>query len=154
MVFRKKRQFSSKTVGVIFSPYRSQDQNSLTIRVDNLIVPFFFNRTKYLGVLLDSLVNMNNHVENILRSANQALNIMKCLAGKDWGADRQILILFYAAAVRSRIEYSFPVLMGISPKNFKKRRCAKSSLKNNSWSHEIYPYSRIKNGNWNYVNQV
>ena len=61
----KKLQFSSKTVGVIFSQYRSQQQNSLTIHVDNLIVPFF-NQTKYLGVLLDSSFNMNNHVENIV----------------------------------------------------------------------------------------
>ena len=119
MVFRKELQFLSKTVGVIFSPYRSQHQSVLTIHVDNLIASFV-NQTKYLDGLLDSLFNLNNHTENIMRSANQAIKITKCLAGKDWSADRKILRLFYAAAVRLRIEYFFLVLMGISAKNFKK----------------------------------
>ncbi|KAK2702211.1 hypothetical protein QYM36_019178, partial [Artemia franciscana] len=104
-----KMVFSNKTVAMIFNANERNDLQRLEIDVDSLHIPLV-NHTRYLGVSIDLKLNFKLHINNILRETSNIINLMKCLAAKNLGADRSILNLFYTAAIRSKIEYAAPLM--------------------------------------------
>ncbi|KAK2701354.1 hypothetical protein QYM36_019989 [Artemia franciscana] len=88
-----KMVFSNKNVAMIFDASKRNDLQRLEIDVDSLHIPLV-NHTRYLGLSIDLKLNMKLHINNILRETSNIINIMKCLAGKNWGADRSILKIF------------------------------------------------------------
>lgn len=49
---------------------------------------------KYL-LWLDERRTWKNHIETINTKCKKALNLMRCVVGFDWGADREALLLLY-----------------------------------------------------------
>ncbi|XP_013879364.1 uncharacterized protein LOC106528677, partial [Austrofundulus limnaeus] len=60
---------------------------------------------RFLGIWFDGKVIWNNHIQKIIDKCKNILNIMRCLAGKEWGADRTALKKIYTAMIRSNIDY-------------------------------------------------
>jgi len=112
-----KMVFSNKTVAMIFNANKRNDLQRLEIDVDSLHIPLV-NHTRNLGVSIDLKLNMKLHINNILRETSNIINLLKCLAGKNWGADRSILKLFYTAAIRSKIEYAAPLMAEMCDNNY------------------------------------
>lgn len=50
-------------------------------------------------------LNFSIHIQKLVDKCKKALNIMRCLAGVDWGACRQSLKIIYCALIRSAIDY-------------------------------------------------
>jgi hypothetical protein len=63
----------------------------------------------YLGVTLDPELRFGNHISNIAARARKKLNIIKSLAGSDWGSRASTLRTSYCAVVRPHLEYAIPV---------------------------------------------
>ena len=55
---------------------------------------------------------MNKHVHHIKAKALKRLPLLKCLAGRECGADRTVLIRIYKSLIRPILEYSCQVLDG------------------------------------------
>ena len=61
---------------------------------------------KYLGVTLDKTLNFNKHFEDIRQRCARRINILKCIAGKDWGGDRRTLLRLYTTLIRPILDYN------------------------------------------------
>ena len=61
---------------------------------------------KYLGVILDSRLNLHSHVEYVKSRVQQRMSILKCVFGKGHGADRIVLPRMYKAMIRAILEYA------------------------------------------------
>jgi len=60
---------------------------------------------RFLGVWMDSKLNFRVHIQNIIDKCKKVINIMRCLAGAEWGAYRQSLKSIYMALIGATIDY-------------------------------------------------
>lgn len=75
---------------------------------------------KYLGIIIDSKLNLKEHIEYVKTKCTKKVNVIKLLSGKKWGADRTQLIHISNMLVRSTIEYGSPML-STAPKSVKSK---------------------------------
>ena len=103
----------SKCSAVIFHRYMNKDEMinlpHLTITGEQLC---YDERYKFLGVYLDSRLNMNQHIQYLRARALKRIPLLKCLAGRGCGADRTVLIKIYKSLIRPILEYACQVLDG------------------------------------------
>ena len=62
----------------------------------------------YLGVTLDRSLTFNQHLQNVTAKTRSRVNLIKKLAGTDWGADFNTLRTSTLALVFSTAEYASP----------------------------------------------
>ncbi|XP_037086809.1 uncharacterized protein LOC119107469 [Pollicipes pollicipes] len=112
--------------GFLFSPHKC---NAIVFRrymkaremtnIPNLHIynqPLTYTDTvKFLGVMLDSRLNLNTMMQYIKTKAVKRISILKCLSGKGCGADRSTLLRIYKAMIRPILEYACQVFDG--PRN-------------------------------------
>jgi len=60
---------------------------------------------KYLGMLIDSSLTWRTHITNLKRSCNKTLNLLKCIANYNSGADRRTLLRLYLALLKPKLDY-------------------------------------------------
>jgi len=75
---------------------------------------------RYLGVILDPSLSFSEHIDRIVTRARKRLNILKVIAGKDWGANAEVLSLTYKALIRPLLEYAIPAWCSASPSQLEK----------------------------------
>ena len=63
----------------------------------------------YLGVKLDTSLSMREFLKDLKKSAEQRLNLIKRLAGTNWGADKKTLRQLYLGYVRAKLDYCSPI---------------------------------------------
>ena len=63
------------------------------------------NKPKLLGVTFDTLHKFCHHIQNAIDNAKKKVNILKCLAGTNWGCDKKTIINTYKSICRSVLEY-------------------------------------------------
>ena len=69
----------------------------------------------YLGVTLDApTLTWVKHVGDICQEANQRLNIMRALAGSNWGADRELMLNIYRSYIRPKLMYGISAVASTS----------------------------------------
>ena len=61
---------------------------------------------KFLGVTVDSGLRFNDHIEMVIKKCKKRVNILKCLAGKDWGNSLECQRKIYLQYIRSCLEYA------------------------------------------------
>ena len=66
------------------------------------------NEYKFLSVIIDSGLRFNAHVKKVVAKCRRRNNILRCLAGKDWGQSLETQKALYATFIRSAIEYASP----------------------------------------------
>ena len=54
---------------------------------------------KFLGLWMDERLTWKSHIEKIVFKCEKVINILRCLAGSDWGADRDTLTMIYRAMI-------------------------------------------------------
>ena len=82
-----------------------------TLVINNATIPFP-EQVRYLGVLLDSKLNLRAHVEYTKARAQKRIALLKCVSGRSFGADRVILLRMYKAIIRPILEYAAVLLDG------------------------------------------
>ncbi len=60
---------------------------------------------KFLGVWMDEKLTWKTHTDKIICKCEKANNILRSLAGSDWGALRGTLLMIYQAMIRSMLDY-------------------------------------------------
>lgn len=53
-------------------------------------------KLKYLGLWMDCKLTWKVHVDYIENKCNEILNLMRCLVGQDYGADKQSMMEIYS----------------------------------------------------------
>ena len=111
--------WSSKN-GCIFSPTKSavmiftkntRMNNVSDLYISNRVIPRVTS-FKFLGVVLDQRLSMAKHVQHVKAKCARRLNLFRCIAGTDFGSDRQTLLRLYKALVLPIIEYGSPIYAG------------------------------------------
>ena len=95
---------TSKTVAVIFSK-RLKIHNHNNLIIYNKPIKYV-SHFKYLGITIDKHLNFNEHFQDITQRCARRLNIMRCIAGREWGADRRTLLRIYTALIRPILDYN------------------------------------------------
>ena len=60
---------------------------------------------KFLGVLFDTRLAWRDHVSKVVDKCKRVMNLMRCLAGTEWGADVASLKQIYVYLNKARIEF-------------------------------------------------
>ena len=126
----------SRRNGCIFSPTKSavvtftknnQMRHASDLRLSGHVIPRL-DSFKFLGIVLDSRLSMVKHMEHIKAKCSKRLNLFRCIAGTDYGADRKTLLYLYKALVLPIIEYGSVVYAGASENTLKKLETIQNSF--------------------------
>ena len=97
-------QFSqSKTVCMHFSPFRSANADP-DLKLYGVFIPVV-NEFKFLGLIFDNKLTFKQHISYPKDKYFKALNLLRVIARKDWGADCATLLKLYLSHVRSKLDY-------------------------------------------------
>lgn len=124
-VLRALEQWSRET-GFLFSPEktavvhfcRKRCSDDLTLSLNGSTLTTVTSH-KFLGLIFDRKLTWTNHLVNLRARAYRALNLLKVVSARHWGADRRTLIMLYRALVRSRLDYGSVVYSSANPRLLK-----------------------------------
>ena len=108
--------FLSPTKSAVMVFKRGKAANDIQLKIKNQTIPKV-ETYKYLGFILDTRLTFRDHIEQLRIRCLKRINILKCVSGCNWGADRKSLTLLYCSLVRSVLDYSAPVLSIVCPTN-------------------------------------
>ncbi|GFO19454.1 RNA-directed DNA polymerase from mobile element jockey [Plakobranchus ocellatus] len=94
--------FGLKTTCVHFHRQRIYTEPALDL--DGQPIPMK-GEAKFLGVVFDSKLSFNNHVQYLKKKCLKALILQRVVGHMDWGADRATLLKLYRILVRSKLDY-------------------------------------------------
>ena len=94
---------TEKSAICTFTRKRSVLPSTMIIN-DTLQIPYK-NTIKYLGVLLDKKLLWKDHINYLLKRAENAINIVRVFTHQRWGSDPNIALIFYRSYVRSILDY-------------------------------------------------
>ena len=102
-------QFSkSKTVCMHFSQLRSANAEP-DLKLYGASIPvvneFKLTNKQILGVIFDKKLTFKQHIRYLKDRCFKALNLLRVIAHKDWGADCATLLKLYRSHVRSKLDY-------------------------------------------------
>ena len=73
---------------------------------------------RYLGMTLDApYLTWGEHFKELKTHCTRTVNILKSLAGTNWGADRETLLKIYQAMIKGKIAYGCPAYISASDTN-------------------------------------
>lgn len=96
---------TSKTTTTLFTPDPAQYNTTLSLHINNNILPTVKN-PKILGLTLDPKLTYSAHIQNTLKRATQTINMIKALTTTHWGKTKETLTTTYKAITRPIIEYA------------------------------------------------
>lgn len=96
----------------IFTCYARQYLNMNLLLYNNIIA--VQKNAKFLGVQFDHNATFKPHTSVILQSCRNKINLLKCLAGTNWGSSPETLIHFYKTFVRPSIEFGAVAWCGMA----------------------------------------
>ncbi|GFU67776.1 probable RNA-directed DNA polymerase from transposon BS [Trichonephila clavipes] len=82
---------------------------------------------KYLGYILDPEILSNKHTDYVINKGRKRLDLLKYIAGRDWGADSGTLRLTYTSLIRPVLEYGSQIYFSASRTNLAKLDRVQSS---------------------------
>ena len=75
---------------------------------------------RFLGVWFDQKLTRNTHITKVQNKCKKVINILRCLAGQEWGASRTSLLNIYLALMRSVFDYGCIAFMSAAEIHLKK----------------------------------
>ena len=109
---------AEKCMATVFTTFCG-DMKNLPIYIKGNPIPTV-TKPKYLGVTFDSLWTFKQHALNLKSTVQQRTNVLKCLAGTNWGMEKETLTHTYKATIQSCLNYC-PSIWG-------------SNLKDSNWT--------------------
>ena len=98
-----------------------------------------------LGIHFNAMHTFTSHINKTATKAKKKLNVLKALAGTDWGQDKQTLVNTYKSIIRPVLEYGSPIWSPIiSDSNWGKlQRVQNSALKICTGSYHGAGYQHV-----------
>ena len=97
-----------KSTVTLFTPDPKQANTHPKIKISDAKLPLVRN-PKLLGVYLDTFFSFNTHCVQVANRVSKRNNVLKALAGTNWGQQKETLLLTYNALGRSIANYAAPV---------------------------------------------
>ena len=97
-----------KTVYTIFTRSTKSDQKTMNFKLNDKELKKEKNPV-YLGVKLDTSMSLKDFLKDLKDSATKRLNLVKKLAGSNWGADKRTLRQLYLGYIRAKLDYCSPI---------------------------------------------
>ncbi|MEE9605315.1 MAG: reverse transcriptase domain-containing protein [Candidatus Scalindua sp.] len=110
--------FKVSTIKSVVLPFSRSPEN-VNLELNNELLNSV-THFKFLGVVFDSKLCWNKHIEYIHQKCLKRINILKCVSGTSWGANKQTLVILYKSLIRSVLEYGSVVYDSASPSLLKK----------------------------------
>ena len=96
---------TSKTTTTLFTPDPAQYNTTLSLQINNDILPTVKN-PKILGLTLDPKLTYSTHIQNIQQRATKTINLIKALTTTHWGKTKETLSTTYKAITRPIMEHA------------------------------------------------
>lgn len=93
---------TDKTVVVLFTHRIDKIEKILKINDKPLRV---VKTVKFLGLIFDTKLTWNAHINYIEEKCKKRLNILRMISGQSWGAGKATLLTVYRALIRSVLDY-------------------------------------------------
>ena len=93
---------SSKTCAVTFTRQHSVPEPLLKLYKEPIQ---YKNSTKFLGIIFDTRLTWEPHIEHLKIECTKTLNMIKVLSHTTWGADRKTLLMLHNSLILSKIDY-------------------------------------------------
>ena len=93
---------SSKTCAVTFTRQHSVPEPLLKLYKEPIQ---YKNSTKFLGIIFDTRLTWEPHIEHLKIECTKTLNMIKVLSHTTWGADRKSLLMLHNSLILSKIDY-------------------------------------------------
>ena len=117
----------SKSSATLFTTASAEVNETLDIKINGETVPTV-KKPKFLGVTFDGLLSFNQHATDMKTKLQSKNNILKALAGTDWGKDKEIITNTYKAIGQSNLNYCAPIWTpSLSDTNWKKLQTTQNS---------------------------
>ena len=97
-----------KSSVTLFTPDPAQANTRPKIKIADSEIPLV-RSPKLLGVYLDTLFSFNKHCVQVANRVSKRNNVLKALAGTNWGQQKETLLMTYKALGRSIANYAAPV---------------------------------------------
>ena len=92
----------------VFTPDPAQANTHPKIKIADSEIPLV-RSPKLLGVYLDTFFSFNKHCVQVANRVSKRNNVLKALAGTNWGQQKETLLMTYKALGRSIANYAAPV---------------------------------------------
>ena len=92
----------------LFTPDPAQANTRPKIKIADSEIPLV-RSPKLLGVYLDTFFSFNKHCVQVANRVSKRNNVLKALAGTNWGQQKETLLMTYKALGRSIANYAAPV---------------------------------------------
>jgi len=92
---------SSKSTTVLFG---RREKKEVKLRINNGIISQN-NSHKFLGIWFDSRLTWSTHIDSIVEKCKKRLNLLRCIAGTQWGGNSHVLMMVYKGLIRPVIDY-------------------------------------------------
>ena len=100
-----------KSTAMIFSRYQPRTTPNRELHIQGSNIPYV-DSARFLGVILDSKLNMRLHVEHVKTKIANRMCLLRCISRHVNGADRKTLIRLYKTLIRPVIDYGCQVYDG------------------------------------------
>ena len=128
----------------LFTPDPAQANTHQKIKIANSAPPIVCS-PKILGVYLVTFFPFNNHCVQAANRVSKRNNVLKALAGTNWGQQKETLLMTYKALERSIANYAAPVWsINASETNISKiQRAQNEALRIITGSHKMSSIDHI-----------
>ena len=94
----------SKSSATLFTTAPNECSTVLDVKIDGEIVPTV-KKPKFLGITFDNLLSFKQHASDIKTNVQVKNNVLKALAGSDWGKEKKTIVNTYKAIRRPHLNY-------------------------------------------------
>ena len=95
----------AKSASLVFSQRPRHNTPHIPLNLNGENIPQV-NNFKYLGLTLDRRLTFNAHIADLKQRCSRRINILKCIAGREWGADRRTLLHLYTTLIRPILDFN------------------------------------------------
>ena len=89
--------------------------NDPVLKLDGVEIPVVYHY-KFLGVIFDRKLSFIPYINHLKSKCQKALQLLRVVAHKDWGADKSTLLKLYGSLVRSKLDYGYFINHGSARK--------------------------------------
>ena len=97
----------TKSTITLLTNYTKEHRHTPQLTLDNTAIPHKHS-TKILGVTYDTSLSFMDHIHYIKQKCTHQLNMLRIIAGIDFGQQKETLTLIYKQNISSVLEYASP----------------------------------------------